>query len=224
MKTWLISDTHMQHDTLNLPNNVDCVVHAGDSTNYKDLLRNQQEFELFLIWYANLPIKHKILIAGNHDCWAIKKYNIDKVKDHGIIYLEHEYFELEGRLIFGSPYTPTFHDWHFMKDRNKLSKYWEALIEGIDLLITHGPPKGILDLSHDKKHKLEFCGDSALRKAVFKNQPKVHQFGHIHNSKDCYNSGQLKLSILPTLFVNASCVSDGEFDKGCSSHGQIIEI
>ena len=84
--------------------------------------------------------------------------------------------------------------------------------------------KYILDLSHNHQHELEYCGDSALTKQVFKIQPKFHCFGHIHDSDGCYNSGLLKLSDRPTIFINASCVTDGKFNQGCSSHGQIIEL
>lgn len=224
MKSWFISDTHAQHRSLIIPKDIDCVIHAGDSTNYYDWLKNQPEFEDFLNWFSNLPIKYKVLIAGNHDAWALKKYNKEKIEECGVIYLEHEYLNLEGKLIFGSPYTPTFGIWHFMKDRSKLGQYWEALTEGIDVLITHGAPKGILDLSHNREHKLEYCGDAALTKAVFKFQPRIHVFGHIHDSEDCYNSGITKLSNRDTLFINASVVTDGKFNQGCSSHGQVFDI
>jgi Icc-related predicted phosphoesterase len=224
MKIWFISDTHALHNSINVPKNVDTVIHAGDSTNYYDWLKNQIEFEDFINWFSNLPIKHKVLIAGNHDAWAMKPYNISRIKDLGIIYLEHGYCEIDNKLIFGSPYTPTFGNWYFMKDRSKLSKYWEDITDIIDILITHGPPKGILDLSHNQKHELEYCGDTALRKAVFKNNPKIHIFGHIHDSKDCFNSGYMKVSNLDTLFINASTVTDNRFNEGCTSHGQIFNI
>lgn len=223
-KIWCISDTHAQHGTLKIPEGIDIIIYGGDSTNYRDLFYNQPEFEDFIQWFSNLPIKSKVLIAGNHDAWATKKYNIDRVKDLGIHYLEHEYTQIGDLLIFGSPYTPTFCDWHFMKGRDKLSRYWEALTESIDILVTHGPCKGILDLSHDKNNKLEYCGDNSLTKAVFKNQPKYHIFGHIHDSEGCFNSGVTKLSNINTTFMNVSCVMDGRFDKGCVSNGQIIEV
>ena len=223
-KYWAISDTHSQHNSLIVPEGIDTVIHAGDSTNYYDWVNNQPEFEKFITWFGNFAIKNKVLIAGNHDAWAMKKYNVDRVKEMGIHYLEHEYLELNGKLLFGSPYTPTFGTWHFMKDRGKLSRYWEALTSGIDILITHGPCKGILDLSHDRDGVLEYCGDSALTKAVFKMEPKYHIFGHIHNSEGCHNSGTLKLSNIPTTFINASVVTDGKFNQGCSSNGYIFEI
>jgi Icc-related predicted phosphoesterase len=221
MKIWHISDTHNCHHLLEIPKDIDLVIHSGDSTNYFDYFHNQPEFERFIEWYSKLPIKHKVLIAGNHDAWAMKKYNKDKVKSLGIIYLEHEFELIENKLMFGSPYTPTFGNWYFMKDRSKLHQYWEELCENIDILITHGPPKFILDLSHNKNHELEYCGDNTLFKKVLEVEPKYHLFGHIHNSEDCYNEGIRKFR--NTTFINSSVVTDGKFGK-LSSNGNIFEI
>ena len=223
MKCWIISDTHSLHGYLKVPENIDLVIHCGDSTNYYDLNKNTAEFDDFIYWFYKLDIKHKVLISGNHDAWGTKQYNIDKVKDSGIIYLEHEYAEIEGKLIFGSPYTCTFNNWYFMKDRSKISRYWEALIDGIDILVTHGPPKSILDLSHNQLNELEYCGDNSLLKKVLAHKPKVHCFGHIHNSPH----GDINQGIRiyqDIKFINASCVTDGKFSLGTTSNGIIIDV
>lgn len=223
MKTWVISDTHCNEDQLTIPKDIELVIHAGDSTNSKDWLYNEKEFNKFIDWYANLDAPNKILIAGNHDAWATKKWCKDKVKDLGIYYLEHDYLELNGKLFFGSPYTPTFSDWHFMVSRSKIYRYWEVLEENIDVLITHGPPKTILDLSFNKDGILEFCGDMPLFNKVKKVQPKYHVFGHIHNVDFVINSGIRTLPDLDTTFINASCVTDRKMDV-VSSHGFIINL
>lgn len=101
---------------------------------------------------------------------------------------------------------------------------WEHIPKDTDVLIVHGPPKGIRDLSHDKDGVLEFCGDGALMKAVLKLQPKFMLFGHIHNSPGCYNQGISHHSNIPTVFSNGACVDDGRFDRGLTSFGNILEI
>lgn len=222
MKIQVISDTHSKHGEIKIEEGLDMIIHCGDSTNYRDLYTNEIEFRGFTEWFLSLDIKYKVLIAGNHDAWATKLYNKDFLKGKGIYYLEHEYVEIEGLKLFGSPYTPTFGDWYFMKDRSKLNKYWEYLEEGIDILITHGPPQGILDLSRDKDRTLEFCGDKSLLNHVFRVKPKYHVFGHIHNFKDCVNQGKRVYSEIN--FINASVVEDGKFDYPPSSHGIIINI
>lgn len=155
------------------------------------------------------------------DAWATKKYNKERVLELGIHYLEHDYLHLDGKLFFGSPYTPTFNDWHFNVSRTKLGRYWEDIHDEIDVLITHGPPKTILDLAYDKYRCLEYCGDGALLKRVLQKKPKIHCFGHIHNNSDCLNQGERIYNDIK--FINASCVKDGEF-LHLSSNGIIIDI
>ena len=132
--------------------------------------------------------------------------------------------EIEGKLFFGSPWSPNFGNWHFMKKRSKLASHWDkVLIEGIDLLITHGPPKGVLDLSEDQNRNLEMCGCSGLMKAVVKYEPKHHVFGHIHDNKNIVNFGTRVLN--NTTFHNASAVKDGDFHlPPKNASGIIIEI
>jgi Icc-related predicted phosphoesterase len=187
MKIWSISDTHGMHRRAIIPENIDCIIFGGDCTNYMDLLRNQIEFEDFFDWFYKLDIKYKVIIAGNHDTFATKKYNIDKLKESNIIYLEHEDVIIEEIRIFGSPFTPTFGNWNFMKDRSKLDKYWTLIDGNVDILVTHGPPMGMLDLSRNRDNILEYCGDKALMRHVKKIKPSFHVFGHIHNFDDCIN-------------------------------------
>lgn len=184
MKVQLISDTHSKHKEVNIDTSVDMIVHAGDSTNYYDPLRNNSEFVDFIHWYGSLPIKHKLLIAGNHDAWGNRFYNRNICLSKGITYLEDSYMEIEGKLIFGSPWSPTFGNWYFMKSREKLGTFWDNILqEGIDLLITHTPPKGILDLTYDFDNSIKMCGCNGLLKAVNKYKPKHHVFGHCVDSK-----------------------------------------
>lgn len=218
MKFWGISDSHGLHRQLIQPEGIQCITFAGDSTNHFHWITNQPEFDDFLDWFSNLSIPYKILVAGNHDAWATKKYNIEKVKELGIYYLEHEEVEINTIKIFGSPYTPTFGQWHFMKDRSKLDRYWESIPYNIDFLITHGPPQGILDLSRNRDNVLEYCGDKALLRHVSRVKPKFHQFGHIHDFDDCLNQGiRIRNDI---QFMNTSCVEDGKF--GILKHNGIV--
>lgn len=223
MKIWAISDTHANHQLLQIPEGIDTVIHSGDSTNYRDLFKNEIEFRLFIEWYKDLPVKNKVLIAGNHDAWATKAYNRELVEDYGIIYLEHQFCDIQGIILFGSPYTPTFGDWYFMKNRSKLHQYWEVLDQGafVDILVTHGPPKGILDNTVSFDNYIEQVGDRALLSKVLEIKPKYHIFGHIHNYQDCINQGTRMYKDIN--FMNVSCVNDGQMSK-LSSNGIIFDI
>ena len=43
MKIWTISDIHRQHNFLKIPENIDVVIHAGDSTNYYQIIHQELE-------------------------------------------------------------------------------------------------------------------------------------------------------------------------------------
>ena len=222
MKILAISDTHGFHKDLKDFNGIDMIIHAGDFSNAKNPTFNVSEAEDFLKWYNQIPVKHKVLISGNHDT-SIEAKLVNPRDYESVIYLEHESICIEGINIFGSPYTPQFGGWSFMKDRGKLSPYWEQIPENTDILVVHGPPKGILDLSYNRDDILEYCGDKELYNHVLRVQPKYMIFGHIHDFQDCYNSGSKKIKGLKTSFHNVSCVTDRKFDLGLTSKGQIIE-
>jgi len=111
-----------------------------------------------------------------------------------------------------------------MKSRAKIGRVWQSIPDDTDIIVTHGPPKGILDISEDRYHCIEFCGCSALKKRVLKMPNlKLMCFGHIHNNEDIINAGVMKLSISDTAFSNGSVVTDGKFGR-LSSNGNIIEL
>jgi Icc-related predicted phosphoesterase len=226
MKIWHISDTHGYHDLLSVPSGVDLVIHSGDAANYRDPYRNEHEYRTFLIWLESLPIRYKIVVAGNHDSSLERKLitSTQMLNDYGVIYLEDESVHIEDLKIYGSPWTPEFNNWAFNKKRNKINKIWDMIPEDTDILVTHGPPKGVMDISdaHGSR-EIHFCGCSALKKKVLKLNLQFHMFGHIHNFKDHINQGTRKLPDLRTTFSNGSIVKDGDFGKK-SSNGNIFEI
>lgn len=171
MKILTISDTHTLHSMIPLDNlkDIDMIIHSGDSSNIYNPYVNEHEVRNFITWFHSLPVKHKIFVAGNHDT-SIEKRLItkDNFEACSINYLEHESITIDGINIFGSPYTPIYGNWSFMKHRSKLDEYWKEIPENTDILITHGPPKGIMDLAYSMDNQLEYCGDKSLLNHVIK--------------------------------------------------------
>jgi Icc-related predicted phosphoesterase len=201
------------------------VIHSGDCSNPRDPYNNEPEVREFIDWYKELSPKYKIYVAGNHDSSIEKKLVTKKdFEDNGIIYLENDYVTIEGIKIFGSPYTPNFGNWSFMRDRNKLDRFWcSAIHDDTDIVVTHGPPKGILDKSETREGLMECCGDKSLLNKLLEVQPAYHLFGHIHNCRGVVNAGMQKLSVCDTFFSNGSVVTDGKFGK-LSSNGNTLVI
>ncbi len=223
------SDTHNLND-VNI-GEVDIAIHSGDCSNPRDLERSEEEIRKFISWYSKVPAKYKIFVPGNHDL-AISSGHITRqdFESKGIILLLHESIEIEGIKFFGSMYTPSFgYGWAFNVRRSLLHEYWLQIPEDTDVLIVHGPPHGILDWAPKRDSTLtvmslipENCGCRALEKRINIIKPKLVLFGHIHESKDFKNQGVMYKDGI--YYSNGSCVTDGEFYKGITSHGNIFEI
>jgi len=218
LKFWVISDTHTHHEDLSIPDDIDGVIHAGDGSAIQDTKLNEMEMFDFLEWFDSLNVKYKIFIPGNHDTsverglWDIKTI---KEKFPSIIVLIDETVIIEGIKIFGSPYTPSFgHGWAFNCSRSSIDKHWSRIEEGTDIVVTHGPAKGMLDLTRtgDK------VGCATLLFRVGQIKPKYCICGHIHEE----GGKQLVDQGYPgTTFINAAVVNLYHIVK---NNGHIIEI
>lgn len=189
-----ISDLHGFHPELE---GGDLLIVAGDLT----ALDTRKEYEEFIRWLNFISYKYKkiIIIAGNHD-GKIQIYGLKPLPDN-CEYLEDSGTEFEGLKIWGSPWTPEFCAWYFMKKRGReMAEVWEKVPTDTDILITHGPPYGILDKCEDRH-----LGCGRLRMALNRVKPKLHVFGHIH---EC---GGRSIDMVTTKFVNAS-IMDGNYN------------
>lgn len=179
MKIVCISDTHNCNEQIEVPDG-DILIHAGDAT----VTGSIPEIEAFNDWFANLPHKHKVLIAGNHD-WLFETNNLyaRKLLSDKIIYLQDSFTVIERLKIYGSPWQPRFFDWAFNLMRGtELAEKWKLIPDDTDILITHGPPNGILD-EVPRKFFVENTGCEELIKKVEElagKNLKLHVFGHIH--------------------------------------------
>ena len=171
-----LSDTHNCNEQIAVPDG-DILIHAGDATNRGSI----PEITAFNEWFANLPHRYKIFVAGNHD-WLFETNNsyARSLLSSKIIYLQDSFVEIEGLKIYGSPWQPRFFDWAFNLMRGEeLAEKWKLIPKDTDILITHGPPHGILD-EVPRQLWIENTGCEELRKKVEQIRPKAHIFGHIH--------------------------------------------
>jgi len=224
IRIWHISDTHGMHEQLNVPDysNYEVIIHTGDCSNSSNSAKSSQEIWKFIEWFSKIPGK-KIYVPGNHDTAICRKLITEKEFSRNDIVLlidkEHVY---NGIKIYGSPWTPEFCGWSFMRARYKMDVIWNNIPEGTTILATHGPAKSILDLTETREHTLKQCGDKSLYNAIQAKGVKYHLFGHIHDYEWCSNQGAIQRG--RTIYSNGSCVTDGKFDNGLSSHGNIIKI
>ena len=208
MKITLISDTHTKHQNLNsdLPGG-DILIHSGDFMNSG---YDKSDVTDFFDWFSSIKgYDKKIFIAGNHDrilendpTWStltIKDYpNLIYLQDEG--YSIYDIEDDSSIKLYGSPWQPAFFNWAFNLPRNgeELKAKWDAIPSNTDILITHGPPFGYLDIPGGQSIRV---GCEMLRYRVDELKPKIHVFGHVHGGYGYYFNGH-------THFFNASVLNE----------------
>ena len=196
MRLVIISDTHgylwQEND---LPDG-DALIHCGDVS----LHSTEREIQTFASWMDGQRHENKIVIAGNHDKYMSSKWfkNTAYLQDSSII--------IDGYKFYGSPWTPTFFSWYWMKDRGEqIARMWRKIPDDTDVLITHGPPAQAGRLGKArcvKTGRMIDVGCNDLTTAVDRVKPSVHCFGHIHEGY-----GEIQKS--GTRFINAALAMSG---------------
>lgn len=188
MRIVCISDTHELYEGLSVPDG-DLLIHAGDSS----VAGSAEEIIRLNNWLGTLPHAHKIIIAGNHDFLFETDPDLARSFVTNAHYLEDSAVEIDGLSFWGSPITPWYYDWAFNRRDAELRTAWSGIPSEIDVLITHGPPFGILDKTRAGEH----VGCGHLLRELERVQPRLHVFGHIHESY-----GRMERD--GTVFINAS--------------------
>jgi hypothetical protein len=220
MKAWFISDTHNRHRGLEIPADVSAVFHCGDESHLGSPLRNQPECRAFFEWYTSLPIEHKFFVPGNHST-AFGQGLVTPDEYPSVRFLVHAGCEWEGLKIFGTPYTPLFFNWAYMKPRPELDAVWQTIPDDTDILLSHGPPKGILDVTRDWRTRAPIhVGSRSLTRHVLERiQPKLHAFGHIHDEPEIDNFGIVDQQGI--RFINCSCC---DLSGKLKNHGIVVDL
>jgi Icc-related predicted phosphoesterase len=211
MKIAATSDMHGLLERAPFFPEADVLILAGDLVeNYaherQDVIPQRFALQALDRFIAALPYKYRIVVAGNHD-WALFFDDGHKIFDSAI-YLQDEEVILDGVRFYGMPWVPNYYNWAFMYPESDPEEgYPEArdtcmdIPAGIDVLITHGPPLGILDRTRSGR----LAGCPVLAEHVLQRvKPKLHVFGHIHE-------GYGMLNMASTTFANvALCDRDYE--------------
>lgn len=193
MKFVAISDTHGHHRSLSLPTG-DVLLHTGDVSEYGE----KDEILDFIEWLESLDFQSKIFIGGNHDAF-LEEYadNIPKLLPDGVFYLDNEGVEINHVSIWGSPAVPDLYGFPFGKEKGyQMEENWKYVPFDTQILLTHTPPRGILDVTSSGRTK----GCTSLLQKVREVVPVYHVFGHVHASY-----GQLELD--GTTFINAAVMN-----------------
>ena len=184
----LISDTHELHREVEVPPG-DILIHAGDFTMNS---KSAEKLLDFNEWLGELPHAYRVVIPGNHD--SVVEDASRRALITNATLLINETVEIMGLKFWGSPITPLLGEAFGVVSDTVRAKLYSRIPADTDILVTHGPPYGILDQTPGSHHH-EGCNQ--LLAAVRKVKPMLHVFGHIHGAYGTESTND-------TLFVNAA--------------------
>lgn len=193
-----VSDTHELHAESQVPCG-EILIHAGDFTMFSKSAAAILDFNE---WLGDLPHRHKIVVPGNHEFFLEADRSRRGLLSNATVLID-EAVEVEGLKIWGSPITTQYGGAFGRSSPSDRIRLYSTIPEDIDVLVTHGPPHGILDMPPGSG---QHAGCPELRDAVTRLKPRLHVFGHIHGAHGTESTEH-------TLFVNAALMGEGELDK-----------
>lgn len=209
-----ISDTHGIHKKIPPLPKGDVLIHAGDFTGWG----TYSEIEQFAEWIGDQNYGFIVVIAGNHDEEAQDTTRMKILfSNYEVMYLKDSYTTYEDFKIYGTPYTPEFCGWFFMEYEHELRARYAKIPDDTNILITHGPPANILDVSgfprtsrvwdpirlEEVIHKEKVHAGSTALAMRIQQLPalKLNVFGHIHGGRGVLRQDGV-------CYVNASCLGE----------------
>ncbi len=194
-----ISDCHGTYPKLALPD-ADILINAGDYSAHSNI----SETIAYLKWFEAQPHTHKVMVLGNHQLWEEANHYtfLLLMKEHApsCIYLNDQSAEIAGLRCHGSNVQPEFGGWAFNCERGPdIDRHWRMIPSDTQVLITHGPPAGILDQTMSGQH----VGCEDLRRHIDErlDDLRLSVFGHIHPGFGIDRMGS-------KTFVNAALVNE----------------
>ena len=223
-----ISDMHGSLNTHEIPE-CDLLLIGGDVCPVSNHERRFQADWLrheFGPWLDTLPAKNIVGVGGNHDFVMQDSLKFKKELNWHLLYDEE--VVIDGVKIWGSPYSPLFGNWAFMKRDGNLAENWEKIPSDVDILMVHGPMHGygdlgpshrrakmVVDDSGNRSVEWEVIGGEHTGSATLRNRLeyghfpnlKLFVFGHIHEGygvEDVDGLGCGKLKVANVSRMDAS--------------------
>lgn len=199
-----ISDTHGHHKGLIVPPG-DILIHAGDFT-----FLSRQSIREFDEWLGKLPHRCKVVIPGNHEYALEQDPRLRGQFTHATLLIDQA-TQVAGLNLWGSPVTPLYGGAFGNVSDAARARVWASIPVDTDILITHGPPYGILD---GERSSRDHAGCAELLQAVMRVRPRLHIFGHVHG-------GYVIMQTERTIFVNAAL---DELDSNAARRPIVIDL
>jgi Icc-related predicted phosphoesterase len=214
MRLCFISDVHCKQNKVTVPE-CDILISCGDYSfkGEKHVVKDYHK------WLNKQQAKHIVSINGNHELWVEQDFYAAKAiaveQCPRVHFIQGELVEIEGLKIYGDAHTPYFFNWAWNAARDPveashtfkplIKDIWDKIPNETQILVTHGPPMGILDTvieQHTGRYIHVGCKD-LLNKVDTLPNLKVHGFGHLHLS-----GGKLYQRDDGKIFINAAICDD----------------
>ena len=200
MRVAMVSDTHTMFEGLTVPS-CDLLISAGDYSH-----RGEKESVIrYHRWLDKQPADLVLSVQGNHEVWVQENWEeavsiVHELSDK-IHFMSKSTLQYGKKKIFCSAFSPEFNNWAYPFKRGKDAEWhWKGIPANTEILVTHGPPCGILDQITEGLSVPLGC--EALRERVKTlKRLKLHVFGHIHGG-----SGEKLVD--GVLYVNAAICNE----------------
>lgn len=185
MRIVCLSDTHNLHRSITAPLQGDLLVHAGDFSFFFEDLPAIRDFNA---WLGELRFRHRVIVPGNHERIMYERPELRGLITNARL-LINEGVTIEGVRLWGSPVTSDDAAFGCTTPEERRALY-ATIPADTDILITHGPPHGILDVEFRGGGVHRGCPE--LLAAVQRIKPQFHIFGHVHASRGAMQIGETK--------------------------------
>ena len=191
----IVADTHRKHRELTIPE-CDILIHCGDFCSFQH--EDEKTLDDVDVWFAEAPARHVICVGGNHDFLLQSR----EFRFAHATFLEDRGVEIAGLSIYGSPWCPDLSGFAYYATNEQLIESWRKIPSGVDILVTHTPPFGYLDVPTSGYVHL---GCPHLHDELRRIKPRMHVFGHVHASHGEHTEAGIR-------FVNAAIVGGRNFE------------
>jgi len=186
----ILGDTHELHREIDVPAG-DLLIFTGDLTMFSKSMAAIEDFDN---WLGELPHRWKLVVPGNHEFFLEADPHRRSMISNASVLID-EAVTIAGLKIYGSPMTPLYGGAFGKSSPADRARHWAKVPADTNILITHGPPFGILDLSPGQPERM---GDPELLTRVRELRSlRLHSFGHVHG-------GYGTLEKDDVVFVNAA--------------------
>lgn len=192
MKIVFISDVHTKYDDLQITN-CDILISSGDYS----FGGKPNEVRGFHEWFNRQLAFNKISVQGNHELWVEDNFYAARLIAQeacpDVHFIDEGLVEIGNLKIWCSSISPWFYDWAWNRARgNEIKRHWDLIPNDVDIIVTHGPPYGILD-----KVNGNHVGCEDLLNRIKDIKPLIWAGGHIHEGRGVHEFNG-------TTFINAS--------------------